>query len=304
MSSLSAIQTGLVSVTARSALLIKAHSPAILTGVGIAAGITATILACRATLKVEPVVDEFQNDLKSINECEGLGVYRNDPVKNIIRDRFRAFGRASWRLTKLYSPAIVAGLISVGCLVQGHRLLNARNASLVAAYKVLEGTFDKYREKTKEAVGEDREQEIFYATERELASESSTGVNDEGEAVPVVPLPDEYTTYARFFDELSPKWNEDAALNVMFIKAQQNHANDILLSRGHLFLNEVYDMIGVPRTSAGAVMGWVVEEGKDLPVVDFGLYRGDIERKRAFVNGIEPAVLLDFEGLSLIFDRI
>lgn len=47
----------------------------------------------------------------------------------------------------------------------------------------------------------------------------------------------------------------------------------MLRARGHLMLNEAYDVLGFPRTAAGAVIGWVYEEGSDFGdnFVDLGL---------------------------------
>lgn len=105
----------------------------------------------------------------------------------------------------------------------------------------------------------------------------------------------EHSIYARFFDESSPAWTKDAEYNLMFLRQQQMYANDLLKSRGHLFLNEVYDMLGIPRTKAGAVIGWVYDENntKGDNYVDFGIFDLSNERNRAFVNGYEKTVLID-----------
>ena len=82
----------------------------------------------------------------------------------------------------------------------------------------------------------------------------------------------------------------------MFLLRQQNYANDLLKSKGHLFLNEVYDMIGIPRTKAGQVVGWIYDEKNPVGdnFVDFGIIDIHKERNRAFMNGYEKNVLLDF----------
>ena len=82
----------------------------------------------------------------------------------------------------------------------------------------------------------------------------------------------------------------------MFLKAQQQYANDLLKAKGRLFLNEVYDMLGLERTKAGQVVGWVYnpENPTGDNFVDFGIYDMSKERVRAFVNGYEPSILLDF----------
>ena len=101
--------------------------------------------------------------------------------------------------------------------------------------------------------------------------------------------------YARFFDESSPSWVNDAEYNLMFLRQQELYANDLLKKRGHLFLNEVYDMLGISRTKAGAVVGWIYDENNTNGdnCVDFGIFDPHNEHNRAFVNGNTKTVLVD-----------
>ena len=92
----------------------------------------------------------------------------------------------------------------------------------------------------------------------------------------------------------------------MFLKDQQRYANDLLKSKGCLFLNEVYEMIGLPRTKAGQVVGWIYDEKHPVGdnFVDFGIYDLYNEKKRDFVNGYERSILLDFNVDGDILDLI
>lgn len=113
-----------------------------------------------------------------------------------------------------------------------------------------------------------------------------------------------YSVYARFFDEASPCWTKDSEQNLMFLKQQEQYANDKLKQQGYLFLNEVYDMLGMPCTKAGQVVGWILEENNPLGdnIIDFGLYKSDGSRR--FVNGYERTVLVDPNVDGNILDRI
>ena len=108
--------------------------------------------------------------------------------------------------------------------------------------------------------------------------------------------------YARFFDETVYEWKPDPLMNKCFLDAQQRYANNLLEARGHIFLNEVYDMLGFQRTREGAVVGWI-KNGDGDGYVDFGIYDGN-ERSRAFVNGHETSILLDFNVDGTIWDKI
>ena len=66
--------------------------------------------------------------------------------------------------------------------------------------------------------------------------------------------------YARYFDENCLAWTKDSETNRLFLKQQQDYANDLLKNRGYLFLNDVYDMLSIPRTKIGQVVGWIYDE--------------------------------------------
>jgi hypothetical protein len=76
----------------------------------------------------------------------------------------------------------------------------------------------------------------------------------------------------------------------------------MLQARGHVFLNEVYDALGIPRSQAGAVVGWVRGQGDGY--IDFGLFNSENDRARDFVNGYERSILLDFNVNGVIYDLI
>ena len=90
-------------------------------------------------------------------------------------------------------------------------------------------------------------------------------------------------------------WTSSNEYNLMFLKKAESFANDKLRINGYLFLNEVYEMLGIPKTKAGQVVGWVYDENNPVGdnYVDFGLYKDNLSYSD-FVNGYDPAILLDF----------
>lgn len=109
--------------------------------------------------------------------------------------------------------------------------------------------------------------------------------------------------YARWFDKDCQGYCNNSECNLMFLRAQQNYANNRLRNQGYLFLNDVYDMIGIPRTKAGQVVGWVYDERNPIGdnFVDFGIYE---DRNAAFINGYTDKVLLDFNVDGNILDAL
>lgn len=114
----------------------------------------------------------------------------------------------------------------------------------------------------------------------------------------------DFSPYARWFDRYNDNHMMNSSeYNLYFLNQQQNFANEKLRDRGYLFLNEVYDMIGIPRTKAGQVVGWLYDERNPVGdnFVDFGIYE---EWNAEFVNGFTDKVLLDFNVDGNILDAL
>ena len=90
----------------------------------------------------------------------------------------------------------------------------------------------------------------------------------------------------------------------MFLRAQENYANDKRRRYGHVFLNEVYELLGIPHSQAGAVVGWVRDSEVGDGYISFGIYDYTDANARQFVNGYESAILLDFNVDGTIWDLI
>jgi len=281
----------------RTGLILKKYSPEILTGVGIATGLAAGVLAGKATLNVEPVLDDLKLNLEKVQHLKENS--ENFDPKLEANLKGRVYGKGVLELTKLYWPAITLGGASIACIVGAHGIMKKRNAALVVAYNAVEKTFAEYRQRVADKLGEDAEMDIRRGFSEEETVDEETGKK---KVVPHV-NPTGTSQYARFFDELSQYWERNAEYNLLFLRAQQQYANDRLQARGHLFLNEVYEALDIPHSQAGAVVGWVLSKDGDN-FVDFGIYDLENEKAREFVNGVEKSILLDFNVDGVIYDKI
>lgn len=298
MVSLDLIKSAGVKTLGRSALLLKKHSPEILTAVGIAGVVTASVMASRATLKLEPVVDKIHNGKdysKSMLEDEHFPEYTKEVHTKEIA---KVYVHGAIDLGKLYGPSVTLGVSSIACIIAAHGIMRRRNVALVAAYKAVETSFAEYRKRVIAEVGEEKEQDI------RIGRQEVIEIDENGKKKKMTRVdPNSISAYARFFDEYSENWSKTPEYNLLFLKAQQNYANDLLKARGHIFLNEVYDMIGIPRTQAGQVVGWVISKNGDN-FIDFGVYDFNNEGSHLFVNGHEQSILLDFNVDGVIYDLI
>lgn len=244
--------------------------------------------------------------MSDIRRCEesGLDEYSESDAK---KDRAIATVQTGARIAKLYLPAAALGVASVGFVVGGHSISMKRNAALAAAYSVVDGKLKEYRKRVADEYGEEIEKKLYYGLKSDKIQveekDPETGKVKKVKKEVNYLDPSSISQYARFFDDGSVNWVDDAELNLIFLKSQQNYMNDLLHANGHLFLNEVYDALGIPRTKAGAVVGWVMQKGNDN-FVDFGIYSIYNQDAMDFVNGYEKSILLDFNVDGVIYDLI
>lgn len=281
---------------ARSTLLTQKASPELLLGVGIVGLVGSTVLACRATLKVDEVLNESKSKLDLAKTLQHDDYSETDRSRDISLVYFQS----GVKIVRLYAPAIIVGGLSIYALTSSHRILTRRNVALTAAYGALEKGFNEYRARVVDKYGEDEDRNFRYGTQEVEI------VDEKGKKKTVTRVsPDEPSIYARFFDPVSPSWQKEPEYNLYFLRCQQNYANDLLKSRGHVFLNEVYDMLGLERSKAGAVVGWLLSRNGDTDnFVNFGVFDGREQVARDFVNGREGAILLDFNVDGVIYDKL
>ena len=169
---------------------------------------------------------------------------------------------------------------------------------MAAAYQAIDKGWKEYRKRIADKFGEEFENEIRYGVESTDVEEEYTDEKGKKKTKTVTETTMDITKnpYAKFFDESCPDWQKNPEYNLMFLQAQERYANDLLRSRGHLFLNEVYDMLGIERTKAGQVIGWKYDAKNSAlhNCVDFGIYKPESNANRRFINGLENVILLDF----------
>ena len=270
--------------TLGSALVqINKSSPNLLFGAGIAGVVGTVVLSSKATLKAVDVNKNHNALLETINGLE----HEDYSEKDRVRDKTVLYSQTAVAYMKLYAPTFVLGAISVACLTQSHRVLTQRNMALGAAFAGVEKALNGYRERVVAEIGPEREAKIWQPVEKVDV------IDAEGKKSKVeLATEDGGSPYKVLFDEYNVNWNKKHEYNQLFLNAQQNYANDLLRARGHVFLNDVHDMLGLPRTKAGQIVGWVMGgDGDDY--IDFGFFRNIHEGMR-FVAGDERSIWLDF----------
>ncbi|NCE64137.1 hypothetical protein D1159_05930 [Pseudoflavonifractor sp. 524-17] len=302
----SKIMTSVSGTLHKAGFQLQRKSPEILVGLGIIGAVASAVLACKATAKAGKIIEETKNALDTIHQADELGVtnagepYSNQDCK---KDLVVTYIHTGVKFAKLYAPSVALGAASIASILASHNMMKKRNIALAAAYAAVDKSFTDYRGRVLERFGEQVEKELRYNIKAQEIEETVT--DDKGKEKKVKQMvdvadagwdPARYSPYAKIFDESHPDWKKDAEMNLYYLKALQAQATDKLRAQGHLFLNEVYDLLGFKRTKAGAAVGWIYDPknpvGDDF--VDFGMF--EVRRPAAvdFVNGYERSFILDF----------
>lgn len=268
--------------------------------------IGSTVLACKATLKLSTVLDKTKTTIDTIHTtvADDEIEYTQEDAK---KDLTIIYASTTMDLAKLYLPAVIVGGLSIGAMIKSNSILSRRNAALAAAFTTASESFARYRKAVVDRYGERIDHELRHGIKAEKISVTDDKGKTKKETADVINNPlDLYSDYARFYDDGCTGWSKDPEYNLMFLRAQQQYANDKLIAQGYLFLNDVYDMLGIPKSKAGQIVGWTYNP--DNPsgdnYVDFGIYDVNKPRNADFVNGYERTILLDFNVDGNVWEQM
>lgn len=292
----------------------KKHSPEILVVTGVIGVVTSTVMACKATTKVNDIITESKETIDKIHDCVGKGLHTSDgeeytqEVAN--KDLAIIYTQTALKFIKLYGPSVLIGAASIGCMVGSNRILRKRNVALAAALTTVEKSFKDYRGRVIDRFGKDLDRELRFGIKAKEIKEKVVDENGNEttvtKTVEVVDPNTAHSLYSIVFCEGNAGWTKNAELNKVFLIQQQNWANDKLRLRGYLTLNEVYEMVGAPTTAYGQIAGWVYTEDSSVGdnFVDFGIFDVTNEKACDFVNGRERSIILDFNCIGNILEYI
>ena len=296
----------------KASFQFKKHSPEILIVAGVVGTVTSAVMACKATTKLNDILEESKENLDKIHGAmehpETLPEeYTEEDGK---KDLAIVYTQSAIKIAKLYAPSVVLGALSITAILTSNNILRKRNMAIAAAYTAVNKSFKEYRGRVVERFGKELDHELRYNIKakevEETVIDEKTGKEKTIKKTVDVIDPNTISEFAVIYDDGCTGWTKDPELNKMFLLKQQSYANDMLKTRGYLFLNEVYDMLAIPRTKAGQVVGWIYDEKHPIGdnFVDFGIIDINDERKRAFMNGYERNILLDFNVDGNILDLI
>lgn len=203
--------------------LVK-HAPTILTVMGAAGTVAAVALSSEAALKAKKVLEE--NEKKDISTADKVLVY-----------------------AKAYAPTAVMTAASLTCIFGSNHVNKQRLAGIASAYILSEAAFSEYKEKVEEVVGKKKSQQI-----KDEVVQSHIAQNPPTEFNTVVP------SYHQGPDTLYLWWDEVAKryfyCNAERIRKAEALANKELQLSGFVSINDIYEMLELPKIKTGDDSGW------------------------------------------------
>lgn len=296
---------------------IEHHSPKILMVMGIGAGIGATVMACKATLKLESTMDAINADVQSVKDAAPEDGAEDKAYSKALAVTYISGGA---KLAKLYAPSVALGATSIACVLAGNKIMSDRYAGAVAAVSSVEQMFSNYRSRVIAEYGEDKDIEFRNGVVTEVIEEPVLDKNgnpktDKNGEVKTTKKTECHVDdvlsankYARMFSETSTRaWDSDPEYNKSSLLLKQEFFNQQLHAYNYITLNDVYKQLGFPVTAYGQDIGWVIDEETPNPIIDLGMFEIDdktglrrIDKMDSYAN----AILLTFEGCRYIKDKI
>ena len=247
---------------------MKKNSPEILTGLGIAGVVGGVVLACRATLKINDILDEHKENMEKIHN--GVEDHPDEyTVEDQKQDTFIQYTQTTFKIIKLYAPSALLIGGALFAFVRSNVILKQRYMGAIAAFTSLKELFSQYRKRVVDEYGEDVDKHLYYNTkieEIETEETNENGKTKKKKKKVEVDDPNADSDYVKYFTPSNPNWDSNPEYCRMFLEKMQNYWYNKLIVDRDVVLNDVYKSLGFRPTQAGMVCGWHYD--KDNPTGD------------------------------------
>ncbi len=285
---------------------LKKRSPEILVAVGVVGTVVSAVMACKATTKIDTIQDETKDQMHKIHEyARNPDLAEKYNAQDAKKHTAIVYAQTGVKLAKLYAPAVGLGILSISSILVSNNILRKRNMAISAALAAATQDFKDYRNRVIERFGKEVDHQLRYNIKAEEIEETITDEKGKEKKVKKsIEVADPNASgYVKYFTRSNPYWEEDSSYVEMFLRSQQNYANDKLKATGHLTLNDVYDMLGFHDSKAGMVVGWIYD--LDHPngdnYVEFDVKKVNLPNEQ---GGYEEAYAIDFNVDGNIYNEM
>lgn len=284
---------------------MKKRSPELLliaSGIGIVAG---TVMACKATLKANDILDTHKENMEKIHAASEAHV-EDYKEKDAKRDKVVCFTQTGLKMVKLYMPSALVFACSFGAALVSHKILTKRVAGFAAAYAAVDRAFKEYRARVVDKYGAEIDKAFRFGLLDK--KEVETTVTDENGDTKTVKEEVNIATetsnpYIRYLKKGHPFWSNNQLMIEKFLTMKQSVVNNLLKYKGHLTLNEVYDELEFEHTKAGMVCGWIYDLRNPTGdnYIQFDVKKVELLGKN---GNTEPAYAIDFNVDGNIYNMM
>lgn len=218
---------------------VKDHSPELLAGAGLGLWVVSSINAVLAAPKAYNDIQKKKSELNT----EKLTV--KETVKTTA---------------KYYAGPLVGAGLGTACIIASVTSSNKRYLALSSAYEFANETFQIYRDKVVETIGEKKEQSIQDKVAQErldrnpLSDTSQVIITGNGESL--------------CYDSFSGRYFK---FDIGNIKHVENQLNDRIVHMNYVSLNEMYSEFGLEHIDLGYELGWNIDTVPHSTLLKFQL---------------------------------
>lgn len=267
-------------------MFFKRHGSKILLGAGIAANGAAVVTAVRATTKLPEQISDNLEKIKLIKKeiAESTNPESTELKKKELTSQYVEIGK---KTIKAYLPSVGLFVGGTGMIIGGHSIVVNQLATTSTILATTQKSYDNYRKRVIDAIGEDKEHKIYNNLKEDKTVEVEEVDPKTGEVKKVkeksLQANIDYYDYNKFI--WGPEWlcspyliPEETRLD--FLVKAEGELSTRLRREGFLFLSDVIDYLGLDRDrltdeqlKALRTAGWVYDPTDDEidSFVDLGL---------------------------------
>lgn len=305
---------------------VSKHSPEILVIGGVCSMLVGTGLAVKASLDVKDVLSDAADEINLIHDDEDI-LDNPDDRKIVAKDKAKVYCHYGVKLVRMYAPSAIFLIGGTTAVFSGHNILKNRNAALASAYATLDSAYSSYRQRVKDAVGDEKEQRIAYSLTDEKVKDDNGkkktvtyADTENGLSMYAMPIKAQYEVLKAgqdpndlnsYYTVKNPYFESDEMYLLSYLKTRELFMNLQLEERGRVYLSDVYKELGIvpPDTDhelASRVVGWV--DHGDIHQINFFSYAPDgvdiYENPEYLIRDHDGNMILDFNVEGNVIDRL
>lgn len=238
---------------------LKAHSPEIFMAVGVVGTVAGTVVACKATTKLDDILAETQEKVVQIKEFDPETVEAEYTENDRKKDLVITYTKGGMDILKLYGPSLAILSLSLASMLVANNILRKRNFALMAAYTALDKSFKDYRGRVASKYGDAVEEELRMGLEKRRVSEEITDENGKTKKVKkdvdIITAND--STLIELSEDTWSEWDNVMEYNESLVSARESYLNDILNAQGYVLMSDVKTVFGLHPDGTDYQLGWV-----------------------------------------------